>query len=373
MDKTRYAVIGSGHGGKAVAADLSAKGYPVTLYNRSPERISEIVIRGELELEMEDGQMRSCPLELVTSDIREALENADVIMVVVPAWGHRNIAHLCSDHLRDGQVIVLNPGCTGGALEFRQILNQRKCAADLTVAETAAFVFTSRSTGPAQVRIYRTKNAVPLAAMPARHTARALAVVGKAFPQFIPVPNVFYTSLDNMGSNLNPALTLLNAGWIESTKGDFEFYVDGVTPSVARIVEALDRERVTVASALGVRARTGLSWLREAYSAEGENLYQAIQANPGYQGIRAPRNLHHRFILEDVPYGLVPLSSLGAQFGVETWATNAMIQLACAVHGVNYFERGRTTTQMGLQGMHAGQVSQYVESGRPGPVIDPRD
>jgi opine dehydrogenase len=367
-DETRYTVIGAGHGGKAMAADLAAKGFAVTLYNRTPERISEIAARGAIELEYENGVSRNCHLALVTNDIAEALGMADVIMVVVPASGHRDVARSCASYLRDGQIVILNPGRTGGALEFRQILDREGCTADVIVAETGTFIFASRSTGPAQARVFRRKNAVPLAALPAIHTGQVLEAVCEAYPQFIPAPNVLYTSLDNMGAIFHPALTLLNAGWIEHTKGEFQFYIDGVTPSTARVLEVLDRERVTIGAALGVRARPAVRWLKEAYSAKGGTLYEAIQGNPGYQGIKGPRNLRHRYIYEDVPFSLVPLVSLGAQFGVDTWAIDAMIRLGCVVHGTNHYERGRTVEDMGLQGLRVGEVTRYVEEGRIRPV-----
>ncbi|MDY7075447.1 MAG: NAD/NADP octopine/nopaline dehydrogenase family protein [Chloroflexota bacterium] len=367
-NEIRYTVIGAGHGGRAMAADLAAKGFTVNLYNRTAERISEVALRGEIELEYENGVSRCCRLAAVTSDTAEALDSADVIMVVVPASGHRDIARSCAPHLHDGQTVILNPGRTGGALEFRQILNQMGCTAAVVVAEAGTFVFASRSTGPAQARIFRRKNAVPLAALPATRTGHVLETICEAYPQFIPVPNVLHTSLDNMGAIFHPALTLLNAGWIERTKGDFQFYVEGVTRSTAHVLEVLDRERVTIAAALGVRARPALRWLRDAYSAKGETLYEAIQGNPGYQGIKAPRNLRHRYIFEDVPFSLVPLASLGAQFGVNTWAADAMIRLACVVHGTNYFERGRTAEDMGLKGLRVSEVKRYIQDGEINPV-----
>jgi opine dehydrogenase len=368
VKETRYAVIGAGHGGKAMAADLAVKGFTVRLYNRTAERINEIALRGEIELEHADGTHHLSRLAVVTSDIAEALDGTDVIMVVVPASGHRDIARSCAPHLRDGQIVILNPGRTGGALEFRQILNREGCTADVVVAETGTFIFASRSTGPAQARIFRRKNAVPLAALPATRTGHVLEMVCETYPQFIPAPNVLHTSLDNMGAIFHPALTLLNAGWIERTKGDFQFYIDGVTRSTAHVLEVLDRERVTIAAALGVRTRSALRWLKDAYSAEGKTLYEAIQANPGYQGIKAPRNLRHRYIFEDVPFSLVPLVSLGTQFGVDTWAIDAMVRLACVTHGTNYYERGRTVENMGLKGLRVGEVTRYVQEGQVNPI-----
>ncbi len=365
---TCYTVIGAGHGGKAMAADLAVKGFTVRLYNRTAGHVNEIALRGEIELEYEDGSHHLGRLAVVTSDIAEALDGADVIMVVLPASGHRDVARSCAPHLRDGQIIILNPGRTGGALEFRQILDREGCTADVIVAETGTFIFASRSTGPAQARIFRRKNAVPLAALPAIRTGHVLEIVCTAYPQFIPAPDVLHTSLDNMGAIFHPALTLLNAGWIERTKGDFEFYIDGVTRSTAQVLGELDRERVTIATALGVRARSALRWLKDAYSAEGKTLYEAIQANPGYQGIKAPRNLRHRYIFEDVPFSLVPMMSLGAQFGVNTWAIDAMVKLACVAHGTNYCQRGRTIEDMGLKGLRVDEVTRYVQKGQVNPI-----
>jgi opine dehydrogenase len=368
MKTTRFTVIGAGHGGKAMAADLAVRGFAVNLYNRTPERVNEIALRREIEVEYEDGTRSLGRLAVVTSKMAEALEGADVIMVVLPASGHRDVAYLCAPHLRDGQIVVLNPGRTGGALEFRRILNHQGCSADAIVAEAGTFVFASRSTGPTQARIFRRKNAVPLAALPAIRTGHVLEAVCEAYPQFIPAPNVLHTSLDNMGAVFHPALTLLNAGWIERTKGDFQFYIEGVTRSTARMLEVLDRERITVAAALAVNARPALRWLKDAYSAEGETLYEAIQANPGYQGIKAPRSLRHRYIFEDVPFSLVPLVSLGKQFGVSIWATDAMVRLACVVHGTNYYERGRIVEDMGLKGLRVNEVIRYVEQGQVKPI-----
>jgi len=359
-----FAVIGAGHGGKAMAADLALKGYSVRLFNRTPQRVEEVALRGGIELESELGVERFGRLELVTSDMGEALDGADVVMVVLPASGHRTVAQLCAPHLKDGQSIILNPGRTGGALEFQQVLYESGCTADAIVAEASTFIFAARSTGPAQAKIFRRKNAVPLAALPAVRTGRVLELVCEAYPQFIPAPNVLYTSLDNMGAIFHPALTLLNAGWIENTKGSFQFYIDGVTRSTAHVLEVLDRERVTVAASLGVRAHSALEWLRRAYSAEGETLYEAIQANPGYRGITAPRNLRHRYIFEDVPFSLVPMASLGRQFGVNTWAVDSMIRLACVVHGTDYFYRGRTAEKMGVAGLRVGEITTLVEDGK---------
>jgi opine dehydrogenase len=365
-DKPVFAVLGAGHGGKALAADLSGRGFEVRLFNRTFEHVQTIKMRGGIELETEDGLRRFGALEVVSSEISEVLAGADVIMVVVPATGHRDMATFCAPHLQDGQIVVLNPGRTCGAIEFRQVLREQGCQARVMVAEAETLIYASRSMGPAEARIFRIKNTVPVAALPATDTPEVIAALQPAFPQFIPAQNVLHTSLNNMGAVFHPALTVLNSARIESTQGNFEFYMEGVTPTVARVLEVVDRERVTVAAALGIRAQTALEWLETAYAAVGENLYEAIRANPGYEGVKAPRFLAHRYISEDVPMSLVPIVALGAHFGVSTRSIDSLIRLASILHRTDYYRRGRTLDKLGLDKLSVSEITRYVEEGELG-------
>jgi opine dehydrogenase len=359
-----YTVIGAGHGGKAMAAHLALMGFRVTLYNRTFDHIAALKARGGIDLESAEGGPHGfAKLGLVTSDLGEALQEAQMIMVVVPSSAHSDVAKSAVPHLKDGQIIVLHPGRTCGALEFAKALRDNDCCADVTIAEAETFIYASRSDGPAQSRIFRIKEAVPLAALPAVRTKAVLEAIHSAYPQFIDGGNVLNTGLNNMGAIFHPALTLLNAGWIEATHGDYQFYIDGVTPSVARVLEVLDRERVTVASSLGLRARTGLEWLQMAYNTIGEDLHEAIHNQPGYYGIKAPSTLNHRYIFEDVPMSLVPIASLGQHYGVSVRGMDSIIRLACIVHRTDYWRRGRTVEKLGIDGLSVSELTRYVNEG----------
>lgn len=360
----RYAVIGAGHGGKSMAAHLALMGFPVALYNRTPANIEAIKARRGIMLDsFPEGPHGFGRIELVTSDLGQALRFAEVIMVVVPSSSHREIAGHCARHLAEGQIIVLHPGRTGGAIDFAKALADSGCQADVTVAEAETLIYACRSTGPAQAHIFSIKAAVPLAALPATRTARVLEAVNAAFPQYIAAANVLQTGLDNMGAVFHPALTILNAGWIECTHAEFEFYLDGVSPSTARVLEVLDRERVTIAAALGVRARTAIEWLEQAYNVEGSSLYEAIHNNTGYEGIKAPPTLEHRYIFEDVPMSLVPIAALGRRYGVSTRAIDAIVNLASMIHSTDYWRRGRTLEKLGIDGMSVSELRRYVTEG----------
>ena len=181
----QIAVIGAGHGGKSMAADLAIKGFSVRLYNRTAAHIEAIKLRGGIQLLSEDGRERFGPLARVTANMAEAIEDAHLIMVVIPACGHRDIALQAAAHLKDEQVLVLNPGRTGGALEFTAGLREMNCTQHPIICEAETFIFAARSMGPAEARIFRTKFSIPVSAMPAKRTAEAIEIIQKVYPQFI--------------------------------------------------------------------------------------------------------------------------------------------------------------------------------------------
>lgn len=352
--KPVFCVLGAGHGGLAMAGHLGLMGFDVRLYNRTRARLDAVITRGGVQVEGEQVSGFG-PVTAASDDVLDLLPGADVIMVVVPATAHRFMAEQCAPHLRDGQTIVLNPGRTFGALEFIQTLRSLGCTADVTIAEAQTFIYASRVVGPGQSRIFRVKNSLPLATVRAHRIPACLKLVRQAFPQFVPGDSVFKTSFNNIGAVFHPALMLLNTGWVEDP-ADFEFYYQGTTDSVATVLEALDAERVAVAAALGFQALTAREWLYLAYDAVGKDLHKAIHANPGYRGILAPHRMEMRYLTEDIPCSLVPMSSVGRQFGVPTPVMDAFITLASAMHGRDYFADGRTVERLGIAGLSLKQL-----------------
>lgn len=356
----RYCVLGAGHGGLALAGHLGLMGYPVSLWARDPATRESVRAAGGVFLE---GAVEGFGPVQVADTVAEALEGADAVLVVLPASAHREVAQRCAPHLRNGQRVLLLPGRTAGAIEFTHVLREQGCTADVTVGEAQTFLYASRKVGPCRARIHGIKRQVLVAALPARRTAELLAAVKPAFPQFMPARWVWKTSLDNVGAIFHPAVTLLNAGRVESTGGAFRHYVEGITPSVAALLERLDAERVAVARALGVGALTAREWLAEAYGVERPTLYDAIQATAAYADVGAPAHLNHRYIWEDVPTGLVPIASLGAACGVSTPVTDALIHVSNGLCGVDFRQIGRTLARLGMEGWGPERISQYALEG----------
>ncbi len=356
--KTLFCVIGAGNGGMAMAGHLSLMGFPVNLYNRHEERLLTVKTRGGIEL---DGELNGFGrLNLVTTDLKAAIEGARVLMITVPAFAHSEVAASLAPLLKGRPIILLNPGRTGGALEFQHILKTEKCAARSIIAEAQTFLYASRVENPGRVRIFRIKNSVPVAALPSYRTPEILKVITPAFPQFVPVANVLVTSFNNIGAVFHPAITLLNAARIQDTHGNFQFYIEGVTRAVARVLEEVDRERVAVASALGVGSYTARQWLYLAYNVSGNDLYAAMMANEGYYGIKAPPILETRYLTEDVPMSLVPIASIGEALKVDCPTINTIIHLCSLLLEKDFRAEGRTAAKLGLQGLSVKEIRYLV-------------
>lgn len=356
--RLRVAILGAGNGAHAVAGHLALKGFPVRLYNKFEDELTHVREKGGIDVEGEvEGRGK---LESITTHVEEAIGDADVIMVVVPAHVHRVMAEVCAPYVRPGQVIVLNPGRTGGALDFGNALRERGGSDEVVVAEAQSLIYTCRISGPARVVIHGIKKRVPLAALPATGTPRALDLARHLYPEFSPARNVLETSLDNIGAVLHPSTVILNTNRIEAGE-DFDFY-RGMTPTVTHFLSVIDEERLAVARAFGIRLDSAKDWLLKTYAGvRGETLYECIQSNPAYQGIKAPKSLNVRYILEDIPTGLVPLISLGSLANVPMPACGAVVDIACSLFDRDFRREGRTAERLGLAGMSVDEIVAFVD------------
>lgn len=361
--KLSFAVIGAGNGGQAVAGYLALNGYMVNLYNRSLERIIEIKQNGYIDL-LGVHQGRGF-LNLVTSNIERAIKNVDVIMVVLPASAHKFIANKIAPLVTPNQYVVLNPGRTGGALEFKSIIAKHNPVKEVCIVEAQTLLYACRSLYNGTVKIFGQKNEVKISALPAKRTNEFLNLIKDIFPEFTRTSSVLSTSFNNVGAMLHPIPTLLNSGRIENTLGNFEYYIDGVTPSIAKVIEQADIERMLIAKRLRTKTISLKEWLAYTYDAYGDTLCEALRNTKGYHGIMAPQNLNTRYIYEDVPQSLVPLADMGRHLGVNTPTINSIIQLSSIVHGTDYYKYGRKITDMGIDRLSTvDEIIDYVTNGK---------
>ena len=363
----KYAVFGEGKGGLAVAGRLLMKGAKVNFltFREMQDYVAPLQQGGGITVTgiRGEGFVR---LNKVTINVGEALKDVDVIAIVVEAQRQKRCAELCAPHLEDGQIVLLQPGNAGGALEFIHTLKQLGVVKDVPVAETVG-LFLNYRRGPTAVEIIAVKNDTAVGVFPGSRTQEIVDALSLDFDELAPAANVLETSLSNINHILHPPIGILNVGRTEDTEGDFGLYTQGFTTSVAKLMEVSDEERVAVVRACGLVPVSLKKLLLQFYGdqgASGQSLYEVIKYNPAYQMWRAPPTIHHRFFTEDIPYGLVFISSLGKLLRVPAPSIDAMITLGSIVTGTDYWAQGRTAEKVGLAGMDAARMKEFVMEGR---------
>lgn len=369
----KVAILGAGNGGCAAAADLARRGYQVNLYSRSESTLRPIRDQGGITYTGALGEGVAL-LGNVTNDIREAVDRADLVVIATPTTAHGWYARQLAPFLRPEHIVMLNPGHTGGGLHFVHSLREAGFQKEVRTCETITLAYGCRMAGPATVRVMAVMTNLRLAAFPNKSMPEIFPVVKEVFPNVVPALNVLETGLLNLNAMEHPPGMLLNAGWIEFTKGNFCFYSEGITPSVARVIQAVDDERLAVVKALNRRAGLSMKEMTfiEYFHQAGFTSLRAVQANDMYMAlqdsepnkpVKAPGSLQHRYVDEDVGFGLVPIYYFGEMAGVEMPATKLMIDLACLERGINYWEEGLTLEKMGLRGVPVEKLAQYLEDG----------
>jgi opine dehydrogenase len=362
----KVAVLGGGNGAHAMAADLMLKGFEVFLFCRSPEKLKPIQDQGGIVFVDPAGE-QLVPIHRVCGSIEEALSEAELVMVVVAAVAHEPYAKACAPHLKNGQTVVLIPGSTGGALAFRQILKESGSQADVPVCETNTLTYICRLIGPAKVKV-TVRLKLQFAALPGKKTGECFQVFKNLFPDITERRNVLETSLTNFNAILHPPGMIMNAGWIEFTKGDFSYYCEGGTQAIARVIDEVDKERISICKKINYQTDRFLDFFYKAGATSERafnsgSLYQALQESEPNRFIRAPENLNHRYLTEDVPFGIVPMAYLGEMLGVPTPAINALIEMTSIIHGTPYRQTGWTLEKMGIKGMSLKELLAYLKNG----------
>jgi opine dehydrogenase len=211
------------------------------------------------------------------------------------------------------------------------------------------------------------KRWLQIASFPGRRIGSVFSRLAPLFPHAVAAPSVIHTGFTNANAMLHVANCVGNAGKIDRGES-YQFYADGVTSSVARLYAAINAERVAVAAALGASVPTLEDWFDRVYGVRGADLPETCQLlttnNDGpYQATGTPKSFEHKYITEDVPVGLMPMSALGAAADVPTPAIDAVVTLARAMAGKDFSHEARTLERMGLGGMDAPQIRRFVDKG----------
>ena len=347
----RISILGAGHGGLAAAADLTLMGHEVKLsaVNKHDKNIQLLKAFKKIMIEGVTSKS-SCPIEIpanfVCENVEEAIKFAEIIMIIVPAFAQDVYNDYILKYGKKGQIITYP--CGGfSALNFNNKLKEYNRQDDFIVCETSSLIYTTKITAPCKILIKSIKDKVSFACANNEKTDYALEILNKIYPQYYKAQNAWQTSFNNPSSILHTITTLLNASRIELF-GPYKNSFYDITPSIARIMEAVDEERIAIAKNFYSSPLTLNQIMCSLYSLDTDNIYETIKSINAYKLQHSPDSLKHRYISEDIPYSLVPIATLGKILNLKTSNMDSIINIACMCNSENYWQTGRTAEKLGF-------------------------
>ncbi|SET15202.1 opine dehydrogenase [Natronincola peptidivorans] len=361
----KIAIIGVGNGAFAAAADLTLAGHEITLHanEKYKERISELLQTKTINL-TGVGRTGEASIHKVTTNLEEAIDGVDLIMPVLPAYGLKTFAENIAPHIKKGDRIVLAPGSTGGALIMAKVLKEKGKLEGVKIAEMHTLPYAARKTGPTSVKIFLECKKLYFAAFPSKYNQEMYGMAKELYPAIELVSDVLESSLNNGNPVSHPAPVVLNAGKIQYSNGEHYHYREGITPSVARVNEKIDNERIDICKKFGynpINVKDRLFSM--GYAPKRETLYECYRDSEAFSPLKGPKDLNDRYLTEDTPCSLVALSSLGKALGIDTPVMDSVITLASALVDENYWETGYTVEDLGLEDMSIEEVKEFLYNG----------
>jgi len=361
----RVAVLGAGNGGHAFCAHLSMEGLEVRLYEAPQFKRNIVPIQERGGIEAFGDRCGFAKIDTVSTSMEEVVKGADVIVIPVPAFAQDHMVHGCLPYLEEGQIILFSPD-NGGTIRFYNQLKEKGMEGKVTLAGMACLLYLCKLIGPAQIDIAGVKHEMQVSTMPAKNVGEVVDSLKTMYKGYKPEKNALATTLSNFNHQLHTGPMVLNAGRVESSI-DFKFYCEGHTKSITHVVKSVDQEKLKVGKSLGIDLPTIEELFEEYYKGryreETGELNEIVTTNLIYRGTIAPSELMSRFITEDVPYGLVLISSIGQRFNVPTPTIDAIIHLASVLNRTDYRKEGMTLEKLGLGGMSREEIEQYLAEG----------
>jgi opine dehydrogenase len=356
----KIAVLGGGNGSYAAAADLAEQGHEVRFWRRDTTAFAPVLESQSITLKDFDGR-REIKLARATSDIGVAVRGAELLLAPVPAFAQVDIARAIAPHVSDGQVAFIPPG-TFGSYAMAKALRDAGSGAEVAFAETGTLPYLVRKHGPAEIAITIRSKRLPTGVFPARRSDHAFGILRRAYPSVEPVEDTLSGALMNAGPIIHPPLILMNAGPLEHFER-WDIHKEGTQASIRRVTDALDDERIAVRKALGYKPYHFP--LRDHYTTD-QWMYGAAHDRLTESGDWREKIVltEHRYMREDVEYGLAFLVSVAEWAGVPCPVARGLLALGSAVCGADFRRYGpRTLESLGLAQMDRAAMSQLLQRG----------
>jgi len=322
------AILGTGSIALGMAAVLADAGHDVTLWSPSGKCAAGIMALQSTGAVAGTFQVR------FASHAADAMAEAEAVILAVPGYGHRGVIEAAAPHLQAGQTFVISSHCSFSALYLSRLL--AALGRELPIVALGTTIVSGRRTSPTSVTVSNIRQRLDAATLPIHRSDLGLATCRALFgDRFEPRADVLAISLSNLNPQNHMAMALCNLTRIE--KGEVWGNYAGITGAVGRLIEALDLERLALATSLDLEVRSVQDHFHLSFDvARGSIAEMAAAIDARGSTPNGPTSLDTRYVHEDVPFGLVVTEAIGRVAGIPTPLHTAGIELFSGLYGVDF-------------------------------------
>jgi len=370
--KPNIAVFGSSALDQTLAADLTLAGYEVNLFDL-PEvqnTITNIHKNGGIHLcgdprMLISGKTGFAKINMVTTNVKNALNNVDVIFCDVPISDFETMFEAIAPYIKDNQIVNFQTYGYWSCLRLANILKHMD-KKNIILTESPAPIYAARGKD-GNVTSALIRRSLPLATFPANKTKEAFKVLKNIFPTYEMAKNVLEINFENINMLVHSGIAICNIGYFDRAMEMGEkvsFYSTGITLHAGILSEVQDRERLAVCQAYGVRFTSLREHIIRLYDSQGKTVQEAIMNAKLYKNrARDPANIWVKWLSLDVPFAHVPFVSLAELASVPVPIYRAIIEIFGAVLKTDFWKTGLTLDKLGLGSLTKNEMLRYVTEG----------
>lgn len=342
-------VLGCGNGGMALSADLKLKGAKVALWAdpKHASKLNQVREKGCIILNEGDEQYSVIP-DLLSCDLSEVLAFGDIIYNCTTMHAHVSLFNqlaACMDYLGTTKFLVNLSGVFSGIDQYLNASN-RTIFKKLKVYDTATFPYACRAGKNNDVVILGRKSELAIAPLFSSDRSYLGLIPESCKPSpYHLEENTFKLGLLGTNAIFHPATVLFNARLIDNGSS-FLFYKEGISRKTSLLHEALDSERIMLGKAMGYELSRCVDDDNKLYGTNFRDSYDFSVNSSVHHHIKSPVTLNHRYITEDVAYGLVPLASLAELYEVDLPNIESVINIFSTIMKIDYYQCGRNLARL---------------------------
>lgn len=354
----RVSILGAGAIAYGTAALLAKAGHEALLWSPSGKRTVDLAAGHPL---IATGAITGSYTPRIASSVAEAIAEADVVVFALPGNGHKLAFDAAAPHIREGQPLIVSSHLSFGALYLNRRLAERGIRAPVIALATT--VSTGRQLSSTAVHVGSIRQKIDMATLPASAIDEGHALCTRLFgDRFVKRDGLLAIALSNMNPEVHLGIALLNLTRMEHAEEWSQ--TQNITPAVGRLIEALDIERLAIARAFGLEVRTVQEHTALLYNLPTGSMTDMSQERHRQGlGVSGPKTVDSRYVLEDVPFGLLPTVLLGQLTDNKATLHESGMAIFSAAYGRNFAAENDILPELDLKRISVPELQRLARAG----------